>query len=153
MTQSIQEMIKQLCLDGVEFKKLGEVCEIKTGKGVTKKDAVKDGKYPIISGGKSPMEYINIFNRKANTITISRVGAYAGYVAFQEQNFYLNDKCFSIIPDKGKYAVETKYLYYCLKSQEKYLMALQSEGGVPTINIKNLGQVEVSLPPSPSNTA
>ncbi len=53
----------------VEWKKLGEVCDIKTGKGVTKKDAVEDGVYPIISGGKTPMDYIDKYNRDANTVT------------------------------------------------------------------------------------
>ena len=68
--------------ENVEWKKLGEVCEIKTGKGVTKKNAISNGVYPIISGGKKPMDYINIHNREANTVTVSRVGANAGYVNY-----------------------------------------------------------------------
>jgi hypothetical protein len=40
--------------------RLKELFEIKTGKGVTSKDIVKGGKYPIISGGVTPMGYINV---------------------------------------------------------------------------------------------
>ena len=43
--------------------RLKELFEIKTGKGVTSKDIVKGGKYPINSGGVTPMGYINEYNR------------------------------------------------------------------------------------------
>lgn len=43
----LREMIKELCPDGVEYKKLGEVCEILDSqrKPVTKKDRIT-GPYP-----------------------------------------------------------------------------------------------------------
>ncbi len=130
----------------VEWKTLGEVAEIKTGKGVTKKDAISDGVYPIISGGKTPMDYINIHNREANTVTVSRVGTNAGFVSYITEKFYLNDKCFSVIPI-GSISIFTRFLYYVLKTQEDNLSALQSEGGVPTINTTKLGNVVIPLPP------
>ena len=129
----------------VEWKKLGEVCDIKTGKGVTKKDAVEDGVYPIISGGKTPMDYIDKYNRDANTVTVSRVGANAGYVNYLGEKFYLNDKCFSVIP-KIDY-IDSKFLYYILKAREQQITAMQSLGGVPTINTSKVGSIEIPLPP------
>jgi restriction modification system DNA specificity domain protein len=137
---------KLLPAAGVEWKKLGEVCFIKTGKGITKKDAATDGKYPIISGGKTPMGYIDVFNRQANTVTVSRVGANAGFVSYITECFYLNDKCFSAVP-KESCPVIGRFLYYALKSQEKRLSALQSEGGVPTINTRKLGSILIPIPP------
>ena len=130
----------------VEWKKLGEICSIKTGKGITKKDAATNGRYPIISGGKTPMGYIDIFNRQANTVTVSRVGANAGFVSYITECFYLNDKCFSAVP-KESCPVIGRFLYYALKSQEERLSALQSEGGVPTINTRKLGSILVPIPP------
>ena len=51
----------------VEWKKLGEVCEIKTGRGITQKDCSEDGQYPVISGGQTPMGmYHNSRSDKAN---------------------------------------------------------------------------------------
>ncbi|MDY4218562.1 MAG: restriction endonuclease subunit S [Prevotella sp.] len=132
----------------VEWKPLGEVCVIKTGKGVTKKDAKLEGVYPIISGGKTPMDYIDIYNRQANTVTVSRVGANAGFVNYIVENFYLNDKCFSVIP-KESYSIISRFLYYALKKQECKISALQSEGGVPTINTSKLGSILIPLPPLP----
>lgn len=137
---------KGLAETEVEWKKLGEVCSIKTGKGITKKDAATDGRYPIISGGKTPMGYIDVFNRQANTVTVSRVGANAGFVSYIMECFYLNDKCFSAVP-KESCLVIGRFLYYALKSQEKRLSALQSEGGVPTINTRKLGSILIPIPP------
>ena len=130
----------------VEWKKLEEVCEIKTGKGVTKKNAISNGVYPIISGGKKPMDYINIHNREANTVTVSRVGANAGYVNYISERFYLNDKCFSVISKKDNVFIP-RFLYYALKKQEDNISSLQSQGGVPTINTVKLGNILIPLPP------
>ena len=130
----------------VQWMTLGEVCAIKTGKGVTKNDANSNGVYPIISGGKTPMDYIDIYNRQANTVTVSRVGANAGFVSYIKEKFYLNDKCFSVIP-KSSNSIVSRFLYYALKSQELKISALQSEGGVPTINTTKLGNVTIPIPP------
>ncbi len=43
---NIFEIIKN---EKVEWKKLGEVCEIKRGQAITKKDII-DGKIPVIAG-------------------------------------------------------------------------------------------------------
>ena len=44
----IKELINELCPDGVEFLSLGDICEIKTGKGITRKDSIEDGEFPIV---------------------------------------------------------------------------------------------------------
>ena len=142
----LEELIEQYCPDGVEWKHLGEFCEIKTGKGITKKDSNENGTYPIISGGVTPMGYYHIFNREGRTVTISRVGANAGLVSFIDKRFYLNDKCFSIIPSNG---TNTKFLYYILSAREADIKGMQSEGGVPTINTQKVGSIEIPVPPLP----
>ena len=141
----LNDLINKLCPDGVYFVKLGEVCEIKTGKGITQKDCSDVGEYPVYSGGKEPMGYYHKYNRDENTVTVSRVGAYAGYVNFVFQKFYLNDKCFSVIPIQDN--INSKYLFYKLKSIEQIIINLQSGGGVPTINTKKVGNLEIPLPP------
>lgn len=141
----LQELIDRLCPDGVPFKPLRDLCEIKTGKGITKKDASEEGIYPIISGGQTPMGMYHKSNRQANTITISRVGAYAGFVSFIKEDFYLNDKCFSVIPFAQE--IYVPFLFYYLKHIEEKIKELQSEGGVPTINTVKVGSLIVPIPP------
>ncbi len=142
----IEKLIQELCPEGVPFKKLGEICKIKTGKGITQKNCSDTGLYPVISGGQSPMGMYNEYNRQANTVTVSRVGAYAGFVSYITENFYLNDKCFSVIPDIDD-MINTKYLYHYLKLKEEFIKGLQSEGGVPTINTKKVAGIEIPVPP------
>lgn len=144
--KNLETLIQELCPDGVEFVKLGEVCEIKTGKGITQKDCSESSKYPVYSGGKEPMGYYKEFNRNANTVTVSRVGAYAGFVNYVTEDFYLNDKCFSVLPQKDE-DINSKYLYYKLKALECSIINMQSGGGVPTINTKKIGSLEIPLPP------
>ena len=144
--KNLETLIQELCPDGVEFVKLGDVCEIKTGKGITQKDCSESDKYPVYSGGKEPMGYYKEFNRNANTVTVSRVGAYAGFVNYVTEDFYLNDKCFSVLPKKDE-DINSKYLYYKLKALECSIINMQSGGGVPTINTKKVGSLEIPLPP------
>ena len=144
--KNLETLIQKLCPDGVEFVKLGDVCEIKTGKGITQKDCSESSKYPVYSGGKEPMGYYKEFNRNANTVTVSRVGAYAGFVNYVTEDFYLNDKCFSVLPQKDE-DINSKYLYYKLKALECSIINMQSGGGVPTINTKKVGSLEIPLPP------
>ena len=143
--KNLETLIQELCPEGVEFVKLGDVCEIKTGKGITQKDCSESDIYPVYSGGKEPMGYYKEYNRNENTVTISRVGAYAGFVNYVTEKFYLNDKCFSVIPKTND--IVPKFLYYKLKSVETNIINLQSGGGVPTINTKKAGGLDFPLPP------
>ena len=106
----------------VEWKKLGEVCEIIRGKRVTKGDLLENGKYPVISGGVTPMGFINSFNREANTITVSQYGT-AGYVDFQKERFWANDICYSVYPSEQ---LNNKYLWYVLKNKQEYLYSIRN---------------------------
>lgn len=144
----IEELIREKCPDGVEYLMLGNMCDIKTGKGITKADGSEEGEYPIISGGMEPMGYYHMFNRSAKTVTVSRVGANAGFVNFLDSDFYLNDKCFSVIP-VGEYGLKiiSKYLFYVLKAMEPKIVELQSQGGVPTINTQKVSNIEIPVPP------
>jgi type I restriction enzyme S subunit len=131
----------------LEWSTLGATCEIKTGKGITKKDSSVSALYPIISGGKEPMGYFKNFNRDGNTVTISRVGANAGFVCFLKNKFYLNDKCFSVLPNKDyKSKIDNKFLFYILKTKETSIIELQSEGGVPTINTSKVSSIAIPIP-------
>lgn len=144
----INELIKELCPNGVIYKKYGDVFEIKTGKGITTKEVTDDGLYPIISGGTTPMGYYHSYNRDENIVTVSRVGANAGYVNFITEKFYLNDKCFSIIPkDEFVKCFIPKYIYHYTKNIENKIMELQSEGGVPTINTQKVSNLLMPMLP------
>lgn len=140
----IEEMIKELCPKGVEKVKLGELCQIIRGSRLTKSDINPIGTYPVISGGVTPMGYIEDFNREANTITIAQYGA-AGYVDFQKQKFWANDVCYSIYPKEQLY---NKFLFFVLKDKQDYLYKIRNTSAVPySLPVDSLKKVIIPLPP------
>lgn len=142
----IERMLQELCPDGVEYKKLGEVCEIQRGNRITKKELLDAGPYPVISGGITPMGYVEQFNREADTITIAQYGT-AGYVNWQQTKFWANDVCYSINPimDIGK-----RYLFYVLKNFQYKIDSMVNKDAIPfhLPQIK-LQSLEIPVPPLP----
>lgn len=76
----LDELIAELCPNGVKTVSLGTVCEITKGVQFNKSNMKDEGKYPVINGGINPSGYIEQYNQDENTITISQGGASAGFV-------------------------------------------------------------------------
>ncbi len=123
---------------------INELFGISTGKCITTAEADADGLYDVISGGTKPLCKTNKYNRNANTITVARAGT-AGYVMFQTNDFYLNDKCFSLIPIDEN-IIDSKFGFYELKNREYDIIRLKTDNVVPTINTVSLGSVKVYYP-------
>ncbi len=140
----IERLLQTLAPKGVEFRKLGEVCEIIRGKRVTKKEILDKGKYPVVSGGIGFMGYLNEYNREENTITIAQYGT-AGFVNWQNQKFWANDVCFSVIP---KETLINRYLYYVLTNMQNYLYSISNRSAIPySISSNNIMQIIIPIPP------
>ncbi|GAA8913565.1 restriction endonuclease subunit S [Helicobacter pylori] len=140
----IERLLQTLAPKGVEFRKLGEMCEIIRGKRVTKKEILDKGKYPVVSGGIGFMGYLNEYNRKENTITIAQYGT-AGFVNWQNQKFWANDVCFSVIP---KETLINRYLYYVLTNMQNYLYSISNRSAIPySISSNNIMQITIPIPP------
>jgi len=127
----------------VEWKKLGEVCTIIRGNRVTKGELVDNGKFPVISGGVTPMGFIDSYNREPNTITVAQYGT-AGYVDFQHSRFWANDICYCVYPEKD---MDNKYLWYVLKGKQNLLYAIRNTDAVPySLPIDTLKSVSIPIP-------
>ena len=126
-----------------DLKTIGETCNVIRGKRVTKGNLIDNGLYPVISGGVTPMGFINSFNREANTITVSQYGT-AGYVDYQDSRFWANDICYCIYP---KANLVNKYLWYVLKNKQDLLYSIRNTDAVPySLPIDSLKNVEIPIP-------
>ena len=76
----LDELIAELCPNGVEYKKLKEVASVSIGEFVHKNKQNPNGVYPVYNGGTSNTGFYDEFNRTANKIIISARGANAGFV-------------------------------------------------------------------------
>ena len=77
---SLDELIAELCPNGVEYKKIFEVSTVTIGEFVHKNKQNDSAPYPVYNGGISNTGYYNEYNRTANKIIISARGANAGFV-------------------------------------------------------------------------
>lgn len=139
----IEEMLQELCPNGVEWKTLGEVCVIQRGERITKKQLLPKG-YPVVSGGTGYMGYTDNYNRESETITIAQYGT-AGYVKMQKEKFWANDVCFSVYP---KEILLNKYLYYVLTNNQEYLYSISNRIAVPySISKEQILKIKIPIPP------
>ncbi len=139
----IERLLQTLVPKGVEFRKLGEVCDFQKGKSITKK-AVTFGKVPVISGGRQPAYYHNEANRSGETIAISSSGVYAGYVSYWDIPVFLADS-FSVSPKQK--TLMPKYLFHYLTTQQDAIHATKSTGGIPHVYSKDLQNFLIPIPP------
>lgn len=130
--------------DGWEWKKLGDITEIKKGKSITK-SIIEEGNIPVIAGGREPAYYHNKSNRDGETITVSASGAYAGYVNYFCTPIFASD-C-STIKIINSDSLLTKFIYWRLKAYQEQIYALQKGGGQPHVYPKDLMDIPIPLPP------
>ena len=139
----LEDLIAELCPNGVEYKALSEVSDMKRGTTVTKK-SVNPGDIPVISGGREPAYYCDISNRNGETITVAGSGAGAGFVQYWDKPIFVCD-AFSV---KGvDDLTSTKFLYYVLLSKQGAIYATKKGGGVPHVHISSIKDFEIPVPP------
>lgn len=74
----LDELIQTLCPDGVEYKLLGEVCTIKTGK-LNANAKKENGEYPFFTCDENPYK-IDTYAFDTTAIIISGNGSKVGHV-------------------------------------------------------------------------
>lgn len=126
----------------VEWKKLGEVCEVLRGKRLTKSQLSETEGYPVLHGGSLPMGYYSEYNRKANTTVVVNTGN-AGCVFFYDKKFWSSDACFSLYPNEK---ILDKFLYLYVYGCERILKGKIRAGAMPTIDAKAVEDLLIPIP-------
>ncbi|TPI01189.1 restriction endonuclease subunit S [Mycoplasma struthionis] len=124
--------------------KLQNIIYINIGKQLNKDKLLPLGAYAVINGGVEPSGYWNNFNYTKDKITISQGGASAGFVSWQDKNFWAGAHCY-IVFDKNK-LINYKYLYHFLKNKENFLMNNQHGAGIPALSKEIIYDIEIDLP-------
>lgn len=143
---TIKQLIQQYCPDGVEYKKLGEVCKVFRGKRLTKKELSEEGQYPVFHGGLEPIGYYSESNRSAESVMIIDVGASAGTIGYSNVAFWSSDGCFCLshVPELNQ-----RFLYFYLQSCEKAIKSKVRRAGIPTLDNRDVENFSVPVPPLP----
>ena len=133
----------KLTISQFEMMPLGEVCEIRKGSSITRKEVI-EGSIPVIAGGQKPSAFHNRANRTGETITVSASGAYAGFVSYFKEPIFASD-CSTIKPKDGR--LMGAFLFHVLKSRQAEIYKLQVGMGQPHVYPKDLSSFRIPLPP------
>ena len=126
----------------VKFLKLGEVCLVRRGTSITRKDTLK-GDIPVIGGGRKATYYHNKHNRESGTITISGSGASAGLVNYWSVPIFASD-CSTVELIDNKQNI--KFVYYYLQLQQEFIYKkLISGAAQPHVYAKDIANLSFPL--------
>jgi len=124
--------------------KLKEVCLLRRGSTITKKQTV-DGEVPVIGGGTKPTYFHNKSNRDVNCITISSSGASAGYVNKWDVPIFASD-C-STVEAKDETQLQN-FIYYFLLSKQKFIYKnFRSGAAQPHVYAKDVETIDYPIVP------
>lgn len=144
----IEELVKQYCPNGVEYKALVDIANITIGEFVHQNYQTPDGKYPVYNGGTSNTGYYEKCNHKKDNIIISARGANAGYVNRVLVDYWAGNSCYSVdVIQRDK--INWCYIYYVLKNMQTDLITVQQRGSIPAVSKKQIEQIKVPVPPLP----
>jgi len=145
----IDELIAKYCPNGVEFKELGEVCEIKTGQQVSKIEIQQNpGKFPVINSGREPLGFINRYNTENDPIGITTRGAGVGSITWCEGKYFRGNLNYSATIKNSKF-LDVRFLYHILINSQLSIQKLATFNGIPALNKSNLEKLTIPIPPLP----
>ena len=150
----LEELIQELCPDGVEYKEIGKVYTRLKGTPITaakmKKIARPDGDIRIFAGGKTVIDAFETDIPNANITKVPAVLVQSRGVI--DAVFY--DKPFTFKNEMWAYTAKTitevKYLYYILKNNIQIFRDEASRmGSLPQISLKTTEEFRIPVPPLP----
>ncbi len=128
----------------VKFVKLGDVCLVRRGTSITRKDTI-EGKIPVIAGGRKATYYHNKQNRDSGTISISGSGASAGLVNYWSVPIFASD-CSTVEVIDNKQNI--KFVYYYLQSKQEFIYKnLISGAAQPHVYAKDIANLNYPILP------
>ncbi|WP_438848174.1 restriction endonuclease subunit S [Anaerocaecibacter muris] len=145
----LEELINTLCPNGVEYKILGEICNIVTG-GEPPKDQIKskfpqaDYIYPIYSNGiglNALWGYAKTYRIETKAITFSSIGT-IGYPTLREGKFTPIIRL-KVINPKNETELNIKYLKYILD----IVNFNKQKSSVSNVNAKMVANIKIPVPP------
>ena len=145
----IEQMIQDLCPNGVEWKTLGEVCDVYTG-GEPPIDCIKtkapegDYIYPIYSNGvgdNAIYGFAKTYTINERAVTFSSIGT-IGHPTLREGKFTPIIRLKVIIP-KDDSSLNISFVKYALDVAK----FSNNKSSLPNINAQMLKQIEIPLPP------
>ena len=144
----LDELIAELCPNGVENKTLNEVCNIFAGGDVPKasmsKEMTQEFTVPIISNGIGENAFYGYTDTAKITVPAVTIAARGtiGYAEYRDYPYFPIVRLLSAIP-KDTSVLNTRFLYFCLQGKNYKVPT----SGIPQLTAPELKKVEIPVPP------
>ena len=146
----LEQLIEELCPNGVEYTTVGECCNISAGGDVPKdrfsKEKTDFYSIPIISNGigeNALYGYTDSPKITENAVTVAARGT-IGYAEYRDYPYYPIIRLLSLIP-KNPEKMSAKFLFYSLQGREYPV----PKSGIPQLTAPNIKKEVIPLPPLP----
>ena len=127
----------------MDYVNLEDAAILKNGKSITEATTT-EGNIPVIAGGSGTVPYTHgESNSLGNVLTVSKSGAYAGYVWWHNDPIWASDSIIVKSKDESKFL--TRYLYMCLKAKQEEIYARQQGTGQPHIYIDHIQDFPIPI--------
>lgn len=127
----------------VEWKPLGEVCEIKRGRRLVRKELKEVGDYAVYQNSTTPLGYYHESNVQGDTTFIISAGA-AGEIVYKNSPFWAADDVYYFVPPSN---LLSKFLFYYLLTQQAGIKGKVRRASVPRLSKSSFDKMQIPIPP------
>ena len=139
----LEELIKEHCPNGVEYRKLSEIVKMSRGVRVVRSQLTDDGRYPVFQNSMTPLGYYSEYNCPKDTVFLISAGA-AGEIGYSDTPFWAADDCWYF--ECGKNLIG-RFLYYALACKQEYIFSRVRKASVPRLSRNVIDMLQIPLPP------
>lgn len=136
----LEQLINELCPEGVEYKELGKIVKISNGKD---HKHLADEEIPVYGSG-GVMRYANQCIYDKVSVLIPRKGS-IGNIFYIDTPFWTVDTIFYTKINLN--LINARFLYHYLLTQN--IEKLNTAGGIPSLTKTVLDRIQIPLPPIP----
>ncbi|KFI73311.1 putative type I restriction-modification system specificity subunit S [Bifidobacterium minimum] len=140
----IDNLIQELCPDGVEFRTISEVAQVSTGNS-DRKDATPDGKYPFYVRSKS-IQRSDTYEFDETAIVIPGEGGIGDIFHYVEGKYALHQRAYRIHFINQHISTKFAYYYFSVKFKE-FILKKAVSATVISIRKPMIESFRVPVPP------
>lgn len=138
----LEDLIAEHCPDGVGYKKLGDICNITTGK-LNANAMTEDGEYPFFTCAKEVYK-INKFAFDTEALLVSGNGSQVGHIHHYKGKFNAYQRTYVL----DNFSENIRYVEFVLRAfLKKRIIDEVNLSGVPYIRLDALTEFLIPIPP------
>ena len=143
MMTKLEQLIKELCPNGVEYKKLSEIVKVARGVRVVREQLMTEGEIPVYQNSLKPLGFNDKANVKAYSAFVIGAGA-AGEIGFSDVDFWAADDCYYFVCPQE---LDNRYLYFVLMKNQSFLVSKVRKASIPRLSRTFIENLVIPVPP------